>query len=92
MSPQRDTATSALLLFGISGPSLLWLLLLLSLFQQRARIRAGRYRCCGLSFEVGCLGQKLIAIALKTNCVGVIDGPREALGSHCGGAGFSRLL
>ena len=55
---------------------------------------SGRHQESGDSsrFEVGGLCQKLIAIALKTNGVGLIDCPREAVGAHCRVAGFSRLL
>jgi len=90
--PAACKAISPLQFLWIGGPSLLWLLLLLSLFHRRDRIRASRPQCFGLPFEVGCLRQKLIAIALNTNCVGLIDCFCEAVGSHCGVAGSSRLL
>jgi hypothetical protein len=65
---------------------------LVSLFHWRDRIRAGHPQCFGLPFEVGRLDQKLIAIALKSNRVGLIDCSREAVGSQCRFAGFNRLL
>jgi hypothetical protein len=76
----------------IAGPNLLWLLPLFSLGHLRAPIRGCGSQSGGLSFEAGSFRQKLIAIALETNCIRLIDCARETVGAHCGVAGSGRLL